>query len=162
MLAVLRIWRLVELTEFVFARNNNFRIIISVVFLCLFFIPVPTGNLAVNSSHTVLFFILSLVLYYSVIGLNRYTNRLLIGFTVLAIGMLLGLIIEMLQSLTQRQASLGDVVSDFYGLSAGLCLIGLIGTIKLNFKKSAAILWLVTGAIFIVAGLKPFLILSWH
>jgi len=166
MLAVLRIWRLVELTEFVFARNNNFRIIISVVFLCLFFIPVPTGNLwlreAVNSSHTVLFFILSLVLYYSVIGLNRYTNRLLIGFTVLAIGMLLGLIIEMLQSLTQRQASLCDVVSDFYGLSAGLCLIGLIGTIKLHFKKSAAIFWLVTGAIFIVAGLKPFLILSWH
>jgi len=150
----------------VFARNNNFRKIISVAFLCLFFIPVPTGNLwlreAVNSSHTVLFFILSLVLYYSVIGLNRYKNRLFIGFAVLVFGMLLGLMIEMLQSLTQRQASLGDVVSDFYGLSAGLCLIGLNGAIKPNFKKPAAIFWLVAGAIFIVAGLKPFIILSWH
>ena len=147
-------------------RNNFYRIIIFVVIIVLFFVPVPTNNLwwreAGNSSHTILFFILSFLLYQLISSLRSGTNQAVDYFIVLALGLALGALIEILQSFTQREASLNDVYRDLSGIVASLCFIAIINLKDVNRQKLKLVLYLSTGITFILIGLMPIFQLSWH
>lgn len=149
-----------------FAWNNLSRNIVLLAFVALFFIPLPAESLwwreAINSSHTLLFFILSFVIYHSIVRRYRSPNKIIIGIVVLFGGLLLGTVIEILQGLTQRESSLSDVYRDFYGISAALCLVGFINVKGFHDKKLTAVIYMFVGIAFLLSGLMPLIKLSWH
>jgi len=150
----------------VFVCNCIYRNIVLVVFFGLFFVPVPTNNLwwreAGNTSHTVLFFILSFLIYQRLRPRLRYSNNILIYFIVFVIGMSLGALIEVLQNFTHRESSLNDVFRDFYGITAGLCLIAAINLKDFNHHRLTMVIFLLVAASCLFIGVRPIIKLSWH
>jgi hypothetical protein len=148
------------------ARNIFYRKIIFTVIIVLFFVPVPTINLwwreAGNSCHTILFFIISFSLYHLIASRIRYSNKILIYFIVFILGMSLGVLIELLQSFTQRESSINDVYRDLYGIIASLCLIAVINLKDINRQKLTVVFYIFTGAAFLLMGMIPLIKLSWH
>ncbi len=66
----------------------------------------------------------------------------------------------MLQGLVQRDASIRDLCSDFYGLLTGLCLIAAYDLKKHQYKKAATAL-LLASVVFLSIGVSPLARLSW-
>ena len=149
-----------------FIRTNFHRVIGLVVIAALLFASVPANNLwwreALNSGHTLLFVFFSFVIHSQLSARQRFSNIFVLYLLVLIIGMLLGVAIEVLQSIGQREASLNDLYSDFLGMMAGLCLISLLELKKSHYQKFVSILVGIAATGFLLLGLNPLLQLSWH
>jgi hypothetical protein len=132
----------------------------------LLFAPVQTNNLwwreAINSGHTVLFFFLSFIIYPQVKARAPNSTVLIIYFYVLVIGLLFGIVIEILQTLVQREASLNDLYGNFFGLMAGICLHAAFTVKKMHHQKMIAVLLVLASAGFLLLGITPLMQLSWH
>jgi len=150
----------------VFNRKNLCRNVVLAAVLCLLFVPIPANNLwwreVFNSGHTVLFAILSFIIYRQIRAVTRLSNGLAIYFFVLFVGMLLGILIELLQSLVQREISLNDLYADFFGLMTGLCVIAVYNLKKVQYKKLTIVFFVITGTGFFLSGMCPLIQLSWH
>lgn len=149
-----------------FVRTDFYRAISLVVIVGLLFASVPAHNLwwreAINSGHTLLFVFISFVIHSQISARKRFSNVFVIYLSVLIIGMLLGVVIEALQSIGQREASLNDLYGDFFGIMTGLCLISLFKLKKLRYQKIVSIIVIITATGFLLPGLNPLLQLSWH
>ncbi len=145
--------------------DSSYRLIkIASLFLlvCLLFLPFPTDSLwwreIFNVGHTALFFIVSLILYFKINTISKLSFRINKYFFVLVVGLLLGILIEYVQSFFQREASMDDLVKDFYGLMAGMVLVSATHQ-RIKWKKNT----LVTGmVVFLFFGAYSFFQISWH
>ncbi len=149
-----------------FVRASFYRVIALIVIAGLLFAPLPTNNLwwreAINSGHTLLFIFLSFIIHSQISVRMRLSNSFVIYLFVLIIGMLLGVAIEVLQSIGQRETSLNDIVRNFFGLMTGLCLIALFKLKKSPYQKFAGVVIVIATTGFLWSGLNPLLRLSWH
>ncbi|MCK4709774.1 MAG: hypothetical protein KAU21_14230 [Gammaproteobacteria bacterium] len=149
-----------------FTRENLYKTIILVAVVVLLFAPVRADNFwwreAINSGHTVLFVFLSLVIYSQLKARTPDSNILIIYLYVLVIGLLLGVVIEVLQTLVQREASLNDLYRNFLGIMTGLCLLAVFTLKNIRHQKIIAVLLILTSAGFLLLGLTPLMRLSWH
>jgi len=116
----------------------------------------------INSGHTVLFFFLFFIIYPQVKVRARSSNVLTVYLYVLIIGLLLGVVIEVLQSLSQRESSLNDLYSNFFGIMAGLCVHAAFTAKNIYYKKTIAALLIIASVSFLLLGITPLLRLSWH
>ncbi len=134
--------------------------------IALLFAPVPADNLwwreALNSGHTLLFIYFSFVIHSQISVKMHLLNTFVLYLLVLVIGMLLGVIIEVLQSLGQREASFDDLYKNFWGIMTGLCLISLQKVNVLRYQKVFRVTILMMAAVFLLSGLGSVLTLSWH
>ncbi len=145
---------------------NFYRVFALIVITGLLFAPLPASNLwwreAVNSGHTLLFIFLSFIIYSQFSARMRLLNGFVIYLLVLIIGMLLGVAIEVLQSIGQRETSLNDIVGNFFGLMTGLCLIAVFNLKKISYQKFASVVIVIAATGFLWFGLNSLLRLSWH
>jgi len=81
---------------------------------------------------------------------------------VLVAGLLLGLLIEVMQLLVHREASLADLYGNFLGLMSGLCLLGALKLKKLHQQKMIVVLLVISSVGFFSIGMTPLARLSWH
>jgi hypothetical protein len=129
-------------------------------------LPLPASNLwwreATNSGHTLLFMILSYVVFYQIRSKTHYSNNLIIFFIVLLTGMLLGVVIEMLQGLVHREMSWNDLYKNFFGLMSGLGLAILFHPKNDYQWKKTGIFLVLFSISFLLLGIYPLLQLSWH
>jgi len=136
-----------------------------VVVFFLLFAPLPANTLwwreVFNSGHTVLFAVLSFVIYRRIKAVTRFSSNLVVYFLVLIAGISFGVLIELLQSFVQRDASLNDLYGDFFGLVAGLFLIAAYDLKDIQHKKLAAALLVMASIISILLGLFSLIQLSW-
>ena len=69
-----------------FVRNDFYRLAFLVFFVVIFFVPMPTGNLwwreAFNSSHTIVFGIISFVISYRLSISKQFSNKTIMSFVV--------------------------------------------------------------------------------
>ena len=149
-----------------FTWKDLYKNIILVAVVVLLFAPVHTGNLwwreAINCGHTVLFVFLSFVIYSQVKARAHDSNVLIIYLYVLVIGLLLGIVIEVLQTLVQREASLNDLYGNFLGIMTGLCLLAVFTLKNIHHQKIIALLLILGSAGFLLVGMTPLMRLSWH
>ena len=145
-------------------QTGLFRYAALLVVLCLLFLPLPGNSLwwreVFNAGHVALFVLLAFFIYGQLKAMPRLSDSLLMYPLVLMLGLSLGGLIELLQSLVQRDASINDLYSDFFGLLAGVSLIAAYRLKKLQHKKVATAL-LFVGVIFVSIGLLPLIQLSW-
>ena len=149
----------------VFFRKNFYTSILVVVVLALLFSPVQANNLwwreAQNSGHVILFIFFAFVIYSQVkVKLPLVKTPLVYSF-VLVIGFLLGVAIEILQTLAQRDSSLNDLYGNFLGTVTGLCIIATYSLIKAQ-KTKTAVVTIICAASFLLLGMAPLIQLSWH
>jgi len=149
----------------VFIRGSLFRNIFLVVLLCLLFLPLPANNLwwreFFNSGHTVLFAFLSLVIYRQIKSTTCFSNVAARYLLALFVGLLLGALIELLQGFVQRDVSLSDLYSDFFGLSAGLCLTAAYELKASRARKVSVVSMAAMSGGLLLIGLSPLIQLSW-
>lgn len=149
-----------------FVSNNIFKSTVIVFIAGLLFFPVPTNNLwwreAINSGHTALFLFVSIILYYRLKTWFPHVSKVVIYFCVFFIGALLGILIEGLQGLTQREANLGDIYRNLLGIMSGLCLQAALSSYRVHCKKPAVVLFVVAGIGFFLYGVAPLIKLSTH
>jgi hypothetical protein len=146
--------------------NNFYRNTVLVAIVALLFFSVPANNLwwreAVNSGHTLLFIFLSFVIYHQIRARARFPNTLIIYLYVLILGLLLGAVIEALQTLVQREASISDMYKNFLGIMTGLCLISAFNLKNVHYQNLTRFLFVFVGAGFLMLGMMPLMQLSWH
>lgn len=99
--------------------------VIGLIIICaLFFSPFSATNLwwreALNSGHTILFVFVSLALYSVLSVRPSLSSSIKSYFAVLVVGLLLGVAVEVLQGLLQREASTEDLYKNIFGLVSGL------------------------------------------
>ena len=148
------------------ARKVYFQYIILVIIIGLLFAPVPVDNLwwreAFNSGHTILFIVLFFFVY-SQLKLKTYNLNLVITYlSVLFVGLLSGVVLEMLQVLVQREASLNDLYRNSLGLMIGLCFHAAYSIKNSHQQKTIAALLIFCGVSFLLVSMKPLMTLSWH
>lgn len=146
--------------------NNLYRNLIVVVVIGLFFLPIPAGNLwwreAVNSGHTLLFIFLTFIIHHRVKSRSQNLSTLVQFIWVLVLGLVLGVAIELLQTLVQREASLNDLYRNFVGIVAGLCMLAALSLKKSHNHKITVVFLLLCGGGFLTVGMVPLAQLSWH
>ena len=139
-----------------------FSAIAGLIVVSLLFMPLAAGNLwwreVFNSGHVILFLFISFVLYFRLSDTFRFSSSVVIYSVVLVVGLLLGIAIEMLQGLLQREASAGDLYRNFSGIISGLGLVSLTRQKKL-FNK---ILMLIFSLGFLLLGTCSLLQTSCH
>lgn len=149
----------------VFTRGSLFRNIVLFVLLCLLFLPLPANNLwwreFFNSGHTALFALLSFVIYRQIKSTAYFSNTVAVYPFVLFVGLLLGALAELLQNFVQREASLNDLYGDFFGLSAGLCLIAAYELKASRDRKTSVISLVAISGSLLLIGISPLIQLSW-
>lgn len=93
-------------------------------FIALMFIPFSQGTLFIrelfNSGHVLVFFLLSLSLCYLLDRHKLASHSLNKYLYVLISCLIIGLLIEVLQSFTGRETSWDDMLRNVYGTAAGL------------------------------------------
>lgn len=103
--------------------------IAALLVISLLFMPMPTDNLwwreVFNSGHTVLFLVLSFVLFFRLQAVFHFSSAIIAYLTVAALMILLGMAIEMIQSMLQREASIDDLYRNFIGIISGLGFVSL-------------------------------------
>jgi len=144
------------------ASHNLNKALLLIALVCLLFLPLSADSLwwreVFNSGHTILFIIVSLILYSHIDGLQKDTSQLTVCLLVLVTGLTLGVLIEVMQGMMQREASYTDLAKDFYGLMSGLMLaLFLRKKLKLN-----RYLLIVVSFVFLVLGTSSLIQLSWH
>lgn len=104
--------------------NKNIIITISAGLLLL---PLPANNLwwreAFNSGHTLIFIVISFVIYSQLTVKAPSMGVRAAYFFVFVAGMMFGVVIEVVQSLVGRDTSWDDLYKNLFGLVAGLMLI---------------------------------------
>jgi len=151
----------------VFVLSNPLKVIILLTVVALLFSPpVHINNLwwheVINSGHTVLFFFLSFIIYSRLKAIAPDSSVLIIYLYVIAIGILLGIVIEGLQTLVHREFGLNDIYGNLYGIMAGLCLHAFYKLKTIHHKNLLAAVMFVGSTGFLLAGLSPLMLLSWH
>lgn len=149
-----------------FIRSKLYRNIAWVVVFCLLFAPLPVNTLwwreVFNSGHTVLFAVLSFVIYRRIKAATHFSNNLAVYFLVLIAGISFGILIELLQSFAQRDASLNDLYGDFFGLLAGVLLIAAYNLRDIRHKKLVAAFLVMVASSFMLLGMFSLIQLSWY
>ena len=139
-----------------------FSTIAGLIVVSLLFMPFATGNLwwreVFNSGHVILFLFISVVLYFWLSGTFRFSNSAIIYLIVLLMGMLLGVAVEMLQGLLQRETSVDDLYRNFFGIISGLGFVSLRDQRKLRNK----ILVVIFSLGFLLLGSFSLFQISWH
>ena len=106
-----------------------FSAISGLIIVSLLFMPLAADNLwwreVFNSGHVILFLFISFVLYFQLSATLRFSNSAIIYLIVLVTGLLLGVTIELLQGLLQREASVDDLYRNFFGIISGLGMVSL-------------------------------------
>lgn len=145
-------------------RNSYFKyLILGTIALLLFLPPVHVDSLwwreLINSGHTILFVFLSFYVLSLIMVKVPDTNVVIKYLCVLLICFLAGVVIEVLQTLVHREASLKDIYGNLFGILAGLFLYaGTRSTIKQHGKIAG--LLVITAASFFVAGMAPLIGIS--
>ena len=147
-------------------RNLNkkflFLFVAGLIVVSLLLMPFSATNLwwteVFNSGHVLLFLLISLVLYFWLSATFCFSSAAIIYLVVLVTGLLLGVAIEALQGLLQREASVDDLYRDFFGIVSGLGLVSLTRQKMLRNKIlmgmfSLGFLFLGSGSLFQI---------SWH
>lgn len=136
-------------------------LIIGLVVVCGLFVPFTSINLwwreVLNSSHVVLFFFISVVLYFLFSTRSFFRSAVAVHAAVLVAGMIIGVSIEMLQGLFQREASVDDLFRNLLGILSGLSFVVLIQQKKLRNKIIAGVVL----ASFFLLGIAPLIQISW-
>lgn len=133
--------------------------IISIVVLLL---PIPADSLWLrelfNSGHILVFVFITLYLYRYLSLRYENDNRVATYLIVLAVAFTIGVIIEVLQSLMQREVSISDLIRNLFGIIVALSLTTYIQ------KKVLHIRLLLAAIIFLCLsfGFYSLLELSWH
>jgi hypothetical protein len=139
-----------------------FSAIAVLIIMSLLFMPLTAANLwwreVFNSGHTVLFFFVSIGLYYWLNAAFRLSNSPIMYLIVLVTCLLLGIAIELLQGLLQREASVDDLYRNFFGIISGLGFVSLRRQKVLWNKVLMAII--IFG--FLLPGAFPLFKISWH
>ncbi len=134
--------------------------------VALMFVPITTQSLwsfeAVNSAHTVIFIFISGFLYHFLRSRLPHLNHYYIYLCTIALGMIFGALIEMLQFFIGRQMSGQDLTKDFFGLVSGLGLVVVFEQIKTRSYGKTAMLALLIFISFFILGISSLLQLSWH
>ena len=146
--------------------NENVSKVIQAFFLTLLvillFIPLAATNLwwreLFNSGHTVLFALIALLLYAQLKVHLQAVDQKKIYLLVLLIGVILGVSIEIAQGFLQREASVGDLSNDLFGLLSGLLFIELTR----QKRKYNQLLCLMSLLLFFLLGTYNFFEINWH
>jgi hypothetical protein len=143
-------------------KNFLFSAIAGLIVVSLLFMPLAAGNLwwreVFNSGHTILFLFISFVLYLRLSATSRFSNSVIIYLVVLVVVLMLGIAIEMLQGLLQRETSVDDLYRNFFGIISGLGLVSLRRQKILSNK----ILVLIFSLSFLLLGTCSLFQISWH
>ena len=145
-------------------RDKKFLLTTVVVLMVagLLFLPIAADNLwwreVFNSGHTVLFLVISFVLYFWLLAAFPFVSAGIMYLTVLFLMLLLGIAIELVQSGLHREASMDDIYKNFYGIISGL------GFVMFVRQKNARnrILSLVFSLAFLFFGVSSLFQLAWH
>lgn len=150
----------------IFPKKYYKYIVILVVVALLFSPPVIIESLwlreAINSGHSILFVLLSFVLY-SQVNVRRPQSRPVIKYLFVIITcFIVGVMIELLQTAVHREASLDDLYGNSFGIMAGICLHAAIDQQSAHRRKIIAALFVISSMSFLLAGMAPLIQLSWH
>ncbi len=136
-------------------------LIIGLVVVCGLFIPFTTINLwwreALNSSHVILFFFISFALYFLFSARSLFASAVANHAAVLIAGLFIGVGIEMLQGIFQRESSVDDLFRNLLGILSGLSFVVFIQQQKLRNKIIAGFVSLS----FLLSGIAPLFQISW-
>jgi len=150
----------------VFRLGIIYRLFGIVAIAVLLFAPLPSGNLwwheAVDSGHLFLFVLLSFYIYSKLDAGRVFSSASINYLLVIVIGMLLGVFIESLQEVVQRDNSVGDLYGDLAGLLIGVCLIIVFKVKKSPHQYLVRTLFVSVACVIIFQCLGPLLKLSWH
>ena len=139
-----------------------FSAISGLIIVSLLFMPLAAGNLwwreVFNSGHVILFLFISFVLYFRLSATLRFSNSAIIYLIVLVTGLLLGVTIELLQGLLQRETSVDDLYRNFFGIISGLGLVSL----RRQKIRSNKILMGMFSIGFLLLGSGSLFQISWH
>ncbi len=117
-------------------------LIIGLAVVCALFLPFKTPNLwwheALDSAHFALFFFISLGLYFLFSTRLSFSGIIPTYAAVLIAGLIFGVVIELLQGLFQREASVDDLYRNFLGMASGLSFIAFTRQKVLRNKIVAA------------------------
>ncbi len=143
-------------------KNFLFSAIAGLIVVSLLFMPLAAGNLwwreVFNSGHVILFLFISFVLYFRLSAIYRFSNSVIIYLVVLVTCLLLGVAIEMLQGLLQRETSVDDLYRNFFGIISGLGLVSL----RRQKIRSNKILMGMFSIGFLLLGSGSLFQISWH
>lgn len=132
----------------------------------LLFVPLPKATLwwreAINCGHILVFIFLPVLivpwLQQSMPKAERYTVYLI----VVGISLVLGALIEGLQTFVGREASLHDMAGNVIGTVAGLLLYTAFDQNRVIRRRLLEVVLVVAAIGVLLAGLSPLLRLSWH
>ena len=143
-------------------KNLLFSAFAGLIIVSLLFMPMAAGNLwwreVFNSGHTILFLFISYILYFRLSATFRFKNSAVIYLIVLVACLLLGIVIEVLQGLLQRETSVDDLYRNFYGIMSGLGLVSLRRQ-KVLRNKILAVMFSLG---FLLPGSCSLFQISWH
>ena len=143
-------------------KNFIFSTIAGLIVVSLLFMPLAATNLwwreVFNSGHAILFLFISFVLYYWLNATFPLSSTAITYFVVLVTGLLLGIAIEMLQGLLQREVSVDDLYRNICGIISGLGLVSLTRQKMLCNK----ILMSIFSLVFLLLGTCSLFQISWH
>jgi hypothetical protein len=147
-------------------QKKTFIFLVASLVTVLLFFPFASESLwwrqALNSGHTVFFFVLSFFLYQRLIKVPRWSETHTVFLLVFVACLVLGAGIELLQGYfqkaLQREASWDDFYKDIFGVIAGLALVTFTLQKKVPYKLFSALIVFV----FLMSGLFSLSQLSWH
>jgi hypothetical protein len=129
--------------------------------VCGLFWPFAISNLwwreALNSGHVILFFFISLALYFVFSARSFFSSTVATYFVVLLTGLAIGVVIEISQTLFQREGSIEDLYKNFLGMMSGL---GFIALTKQKVLRNKILAGLFSFSFFLL-GFVPLLQISW-
>ncbi len=143
-------------------RNFLFSFVAGLIVLSLLLMPFSATNLwwteVFNSGHVLLFLLISFVLYFWLSASFCFSSAAIIYLVVLVTGLLLGVAIEALQGLLQREASVDDLYRDFFGIVSGL---GLVSLTRQKILRNKILIGLFSLG-FLFLGSASLFQISWH
>ena len=142
--------------------NKNIIIIISAGLLLL---PLPANNLwwreAFNSGHTLIFIVISFVIYSQLTVKAPTMGVRAAYFFVIVAGVMFGVVIEVVQGLVGRDTSWDDLYKNLFGLMAGLMLIAAYYQ-KGSSSCKKQFFYVLTAFCIVLLGALPLFQLSGH
>lgn len=146
------------------ARKSIYRCLVFFSVLALFFIPLPDDTLwwrqAANSGHVIIFLLFSFVLYNYLGHLRQHQARLKTYAVIIIVGMLMGVVVELIQHFTGRELAAVDLLTNFFGLLAGLCLVEVYRQSEHLKGRPVRVLLVVSSLILILVSVMPLILLT--
>jgi hypothetical protein len=136
-------------------------LIAGLLIICGLFWPFTISSLwwreALNSGHVILFFFIFLALYFLFSTRSYFSSRVVTYFSALLAGLAVGVVIEVLQMLFQRESSIEDLYKNFLGMMSGL---GFIVLTQQKILRNRILAGLFSFSFFLL-GIVPLLQISW-